>query len=74
MTTTTKTALAALALALASFATQAQAHTVIRYLPKGGVPYAVPHQEPAWVTAAPVHKVNHTKHAARHAQLAKSPK
>lgn len=72
MKTTSKTAVAAFAIAIASFASQAQAYTEIRTLPKGGVTYAVPHEEPRVQTTKPVHKVRHNKHATRHAQLADS--
>ncbi len=59
MKTTTKTAVAALTLAIASFAGQAQAHTVIRYLPKSAVPFTVQHQEPRAATAAQVRVVRY---------------
>ncbi len=62
MTTTTKTAVAALTLAIASFASQAQAHTVIRYLPKSAVPFTVPHEEPRAATAAQVRVVRYGNH------------
>jgi hypothetical protein len=46
MKTISRTTIVAFAFALASFASQAQAHTIIRWLPKSGVPYSVPHEEP----------------------------
>lgn len=46
MTMISKTTIVAFGVALSSFAGQAQAHTVIRWLPRSGVPYSVPHEEP----------------------------
>lgn len=46
MKTTLSAAIAAVALAAGLSVGQAQAHTVIRYLPKSGIPYAVPHTHP----------------------------
>lgn len=68
MKTTSRTAIAAFAIAIGSFASQAQAHTVLRTLPKSGVAYSVPHEEPCVQTTAPIHEVRHAKPAPRHAQ------
>ncbi|MBS0232517.1 MAG: hypothetical protein JSR99_03415 [Proteobacteria bacterium] len=61
----TKSALPAIALAALAFAGQAHADTIVRFPPKGGVPYTVQREEPRVVYTAPV------RHApAREAQRA----
>lgn len=55
---------------IAALAGAAQAHIVYRFLPKSGVPFTVPHQEPAFQAVQLVrppspHRTAHVKHVSR---------
>lgn len=74
MKSISKAALLASALTVGSLASQVQAHTIIRFLPKSGIPYSVPHEEPRVAVNAPASGHAKTKHATRDLRTANKAK
>lgn len=69
----TKSALTAIALVTLGFAVQAHADTIVRFPPKGGVPYTVQLEEPRFAYRAPVHhKKPREAHKTHHESVVKT--
>lgn len=70
MKTTSKAALVAFTLGTVAVAGQAEAQTIVRFPPKGGVPYTVTHVEPKIALRAPIHSSPKPKQIAHETRTA----